>query len=100
MAATPSASERTSRHLDVLVERDAADVHNHGRAARSRSSGSRSRDEAVHADALQADGVEHSGRRFDDARRRMAFALGEEEAFHRDRAERGTNRRRRAYSTP
>ena len=40
------------------------------------------RDEAVHADALKADGVEHAGRRFDNARRRMSFALGEKQAFH------------------
>ncbi len=38
-------------------------------------------DEAMHADALQADGVQHAGRRLDDARRRMSFALGEEQPF-------------------
>ena len=46
------------------------------RAPRSRSSGSFSVDEAVHADALQPDGVEHPGRRLDDALRRVALPLG------------------------
>jgi hypothetical protein len=43
----------------------------------------------VHANALQADRVEHPGRRFDDTWRRMAIAFGEEQSFHRDRAEPG-----------
>ena len=45
-------------------------------------------DEPVDADALQADGVQHAGRRFDDARRRMALALVEEQALDGDAAER------------
>ena len=57
-------------------------------------------DEAVHADALQADGVQHAGRRLDDARRRMAFALGEEQALDARRRRATRDRRRRAYSTP
>ena len=54
----------------------------------ARSSGSFSRDEAMHADALQPDRVEHAGRRLDDARRRVPFALVEEQALDRDAAER------------
>ena len=57
-------------------------------APRARSSGSFSSHEAVDADALQADRVEHAGRRLDDARRRVAFALVEEQALDDDAAER------------
>ncbi|MEZ5318864.1 MAG: hypothetical protein R2752_15800 [Vicinamibacterales bacterium] len=46
-------------------------------APRRRSSGSFGH-EPVHADALQADGVQHPGRRLDDARRRVALPLGQE----------------------
>ena len=63
-----------ARHLDVLVERRAADVDDDGRAARAQLR-QLLVDEAVHADALQADRVQHAGRRLDDARRRVAFAL-------------------------
>ena len=41
------------------------------------------------ADALQADGVEHARRRFDDALRRMSFAWLEEQSFGDDRPECG-----------
>ena len=75
------------RHLGVLVERRAADVDDDRRAARAQL-GQLFVDEAAHADALQADGVQHAGRRFDDARRRMAFALVEEQALDGDAAER------------
>ncbi len=44
--------------------------------------------EAVDADALQADGVQHAGRRLDDARRGMTVSLGEEQALDRHAAER------------
>jgi len=43
--------------------------------------------EPVHADALQADGVDHAGRRLDNARGRVALALGEEEALDADAPE-------------
>ena len=38
-------------------------------------------DEPSHPDALQADRVHHPGRSLDDSRRRMSFALLEEQAF-------------------
>ena len=76
-----------ARHLDVLVERRAADVDDDDRAALAQL-GQPLRDEAVDADALQADRVQHAGRRFDDARRRVSFALGEEQSLDRDAAER------------
>ena len=44
-------------------------------------------DEAVDADALQSDRVDHAGGRLDDARRRMAFALLQEQSLDRDAAE-------------
>ena len=72
-AATPSASERMRASSHVLVDRGAADVDEHDRAAIAQL-GQPLADEAVDADALQADRVEHAGRRLDDARRRMAFA--------------------------
>ncbi len=75
------------RELDVLVDRGAADVDEHDRAPIAQL-GQLLADEAVDADALQADGVEHARRRLDDPRRRMPFALGEEQALDRDAAER------------
>ena len=41
------------------------------------------------ADALQADGIEHAGRRLDDPRWRVPFALCQEQPFDGDAAERG-----------
>ena len=76
-----------ARHLHVLVERGPADVDDDDRAARAQLRQPLA-DEAVHADALQADGVQHAGRRFDDPRRRVSFALREEQALDRDAAER------------
>ena len=61
-----------ARHLDVLVERGAADVDDDRRAARAQL-GQLLVDEPVDADALQADRVQHAGRRLDDARRRDAL---------------------------
>ena len=75
------------RELDVLLQRRAADVDDDHRAARAQL-GHLLRDEAMDADALQADRVQHAGRRFDDARRRMSFALGEKQPLHGDAAER------------
>ena len=75
------------RQLHVLVERRAADVDEHDRAAIAQL-GQALADEAVDADALQADRVEHAGRRLDDARRRMAFARGQEQTLDRHAAER------------
>ena len=76
-----------ARHFGVLIERRAADVDDHGGAA-SAKLGKLFRDEAPRADALQPDRVQHAGGRFDDARRRMALALGEEQSLRDDRAER------------
>ena len=45
-------------------------------------------DEAADADALQADRVQHAGRRLDDARRGMSFALVEKQSLDGDAAER------------
>ena len=45
-------------------------------------------DEAVHADALQPDGVQHARRRLDDALGRVALAFGQEQALADDAAER------------
>ena len=75
------------RDLAVLVDRRAADVHEHDRAAVAQLRQLLAH-EPVHADALQADRVQHAGRRLDDPRRRVAFALGEEQALDRDAAER------------
>ena len=44
-------------------------------------------DEAVNADPLETDGVDHPGRRLDDAGRRMALPLGEEQALDGDGSE-------------
>ena len=52
-------------------------------------------DEAVDADALQPDGVQHAGRRLDDARRRMALARLEEQPLDDDARRATTGRRRR-----
>src|SRR5262249_52057981 len=46
-------------------------------------------DEAMHADALEPDRVQHARRRFDDPRRSVPLALREEQALDRDAAERG-----------
>src|SRR4030095_14255645 len=45
-------------------------------------------DESVHADALQADRIEHAGGGFDDALGRVALARLEKETFDGDAAER------------
>ena len=69
-----------ARDLDVLVERRAAHVDDDGRVA-----GPQFRqllvDEPADADALQADGVQHAGRRLDDTRRRMALARRQEQTL-------------------
>ena len=83
-----------ARDLDVLVERGAADVDDDRGAPRAQF-GQLLVDEAVHADALQADRVQHPGRRFDDARRRVAFAFGEEQSLRRRRRRATTGRRAR-----
>ena len=76
-----------SRQLDVLVDRRAADVDEDDGAAIAQL-GQLLAHEPVHADALQADRVEHAGRSLDDARRRMSLAFGEEQSLDRDAAER------------
>ena len=87
MAATPSASRQHLRHFDVLVDGGAADVDEHARAALPQQR-QLLVDEAMHADALQADGVDHAGRRLDNARRRVPLALGHEQPLHAHAAER------------
>jgi hypothetical protein len=74
------------RQLDVLIERAAADVDDDGGAALAQL-GQLLGDEAVHADTLQPDRIQHARGRLDDAFRRMALAFLEEEPFHRDGAE-------------
>ena len=75
------------RELDVLLQRRAADIDDDDRAAGAQL-GHLFRDEAMHADALEANRVQHARRRFDDAGRRMPFALGEKQTFDGDAAER------------
>ena len=86
-AATPSASERiraTSTYSSSVVPQMLT-MTTARRAAQLRQLLG---DEALHADALQADRVQHARRGFDDPRRRMTFALGEEQPFDGDAAER------------
>ena len=73
--------------LDEYVERRSADVDEDARATLAKL-GQLLADEAVNADALQADRVDHAGGRLDDPRGRVALALGEEEALGDDPAER------------
>ena len=76
-----------ARELDILVDRRPADVDEDDRAAIAEL-GQFLAHEAVHADALQADRVQHARRGFDDAGRRVAFALRQEQSFDRNAAER------------
>ena len=46
-------------------------------------------DEAVHADALETDGVQHARRRLDNPRRGVPLAFVQEQALDGDAAERG-----------
>ena len=75
------------RQLHVLVERAAADVDDVGRAEPAQL-GQLFGDVAVDADALQADGVEHARRRFDDSLGWMPFARLEEQSLDDHAAER------------
>ena len=75
-----------ARELDILVERAAADVDDHRRAAVAQLR-QLFLDEPVDADPLQADRIEHAGGRLDDSFRRMALAFGEEQSLDRDAAE-------------
>ena len=88
MAATPSASERirdTSAYSSMVVPQTFTMT-----VARRRAQlGQLLVDEPSRADALQADGVEHAGRRFDDTRRRMTLAGCQEQPLGDDGAERG-----------
>ena len=72
MAATPSASDstlHTSTYSSSVVPQTLTNV---ARAALAQQR-QLLLDEAVHADALQANGVDHAGRRLDNARRRVAL---------------------------
>jgi hypothetical protein len=80
-------SDRMRATSHVLVERAAADVDDDD-VAPSAQLRQLLAHEPVDADALQADRVQHAGGRLDDARRRVAFALGEEQALDDDGAER------------
>jgi len=40
--------------------------------------------EAMHANSLQPDRIQHAGRCFDNPRRRMSFSFAQEQAFDRD----------------
>ena len=82
-----------ARQLDVLVERAAADVDDDGRAEPAQL-GQLLGDEAVDADALQADGVEHAGRRFDDALAADVLRAAEEQALRHDARRASTDPRR------
>jgi len=66
--------------LDIFIERAAADV-DEDRGAAIAQLRQLFPDEPMDADALEADGVEHAGRRLHDALRRMALALSQEEAL-------------------
>ena len=83
----PLGVRQDPRQLDVLVDRRAADVDEDDGAPVAQLRQLLA-DEPVHADALQADGVEHPRRRLDDARRRMSLALRQEQPLHGDAAER------------
>ena len=76
-----------ARDFAVFVERRSADV-DEGRRVEAPQFRQLLGDEPMDANALQADGVDHAGRRFDDARRRVAFAFVEEQALDGDAAER------------
>jgi hypothetical protein len=78
---------QNSRQLDVFLQCRPADIDNHHGAARAKL-GHLFSDETAYADALEPDRVKHAGGRFDDARRRMPFALGQEQSFDGDPAER------------
>ncbi len=74
-------------HLGVLVDGGAADVDDH-RGPEAAQLRQPLGDETPDADSLQPDCVQHARRSLDDAWRRMAFALGGEEALDGDSAER------------
>ena len=86
MAATPSCVGQHTRHFRILVERRPADVDDGARAALAQQRQLLA-DEAMDANALQADRVQHAGGRFGDARRRVALPLLEEQPLDGDAAE-------------
>ncbi len=71
----------------VLVDARSADVDEHDGAAVAQL-GELFLHEPVNADTLEADGIEHAGRRFDNTWRRMPLALAQEQTLDRDAAER------------
>ena len=92
IAATPSACDstlQTSTYSSSVVPQTLTKV----RAPAFAQQRQLFLDEAMHADALQADRVDHAGRRLDDARWRMALALFHEEALRHDAAEQTRGRR-------
>ena len=87
MAATPSASDRirdTSAYSSIVVPQTLTMTV----APRARSSGSFSSTNRRTPMPCRPMAFSMPGRRFDDARRRVAFALGEEQALDGDAAER------------
>ena len=74
-----------ARNLDVLLECRPADVDEDRRTTRPQF-GQMLLDEPVDADSLETNGIQHPRRRFDDARGRMPFALGQEQALDGDAA--------------
>ena len=86
-AATPSASDRirvTSTYSSIVVPQTFTMTV----APQRPQFGHLLAHEAVHADALQADRIQHPGRRLDDSGRRMPRPLVEEEPLDHDGAER------------
>jgi hypothetical protein len=92
IAATPVGLRQHFADLDILIDRRPADVDEGARAGLVEQR-QLLRDEAVHADALEADRVDHAGGRFDDPRWRMALALFHEEPFGHHAAEHRGDRR-------
>ena len=78
---------KDSGQLDVLIERAAADVDD-VRDAEPSEFWQLLGDVAVHANTLQADGVQHARRCLDDPLRRVSFAWLEEQTLGRNRTER------------
>ena len=81
------------RHLDVLVHRGPAHVDDH-RGPEPPQLGHLLANEAMHADPLQADRVQHARRGLDDARRRVPVPLAQEQPLDDDGAEASRGRPR------
>ena len=91
-ATMPGAPSRRGRDVGELLGAVAPEVGDDARSA-ARSAGSRSRQERLDADVLEADRVQHAAGRLDQARRRLARRRAQREPLHADRAERARGRR-------